>query len=226
MADVSEFNSNNKAQQPQDTSNCMTIDSLASVLDIDKFNKMITNTSTTVNSFLTSYIKSQTPQPPTLQVEMDRYRQTALDEQRKMIEKHEKMMAELNKLFGLYESQLQSAKNTDDLYKMLLAQNINLKKSVESEIHTIEISDRKTYYENEQNGYAGWWARVFNTNYKYLILLLILVVILKRRYNEPKLWGTIIALALYPMLAYYVIDFIIGIYHWVKSKTNWVYLSL
>ena len=226
MADVSEFNSNNKAQQPDDNSNCMTIDSLSSVLDIDTFNKMITNTGNTVNGFLTSYIKSQAPQPPTLQVEMDRYRQTALDEQRKMIEKHEKMIAELNKLFGLYESQLQSAKNTDDLYKMLQAQNLKLKKSVESEIHTIEISDRKTYYENEQNGYAGWWASVFNTTYKYLILLLILFVILKKRYNEPKLWVMIIALALYPMLAYYVIDFIVGIYHWIRSKTKWVYLSL
>lgn len=226
MADVSEFNSNDKTQQSQDNSNCMTIDSLASVLDIDKFNKMITNTSDTVNSFLTSYIKSQSPQPPTLQVEMDRYRQTALDEQRKMIEKHEKMMAELNKLFGLYESQLQSAKNTGDLYKMLQAQNIKLKKSVESEIHTIEISDRKTYYENEQNGYAGWWSSLFEKNYKYLILLLILAVIAKKRYNEPKLWGTIIALALYPMLAYYAIDFIIGIYNWIISKTKLVYLYL
>ena len=226
MADVSEFNSNNKAPQPEDNSNCMTIDSLSSVLDIDTFNKMITNTSNTVNGFLTSYIKSQAPQPPTLQVEMDRYRQTALDEQRKMIEKHEKIIAELNKLFGLYESQLQSAKNTDDLYKMLQAQNLKLKKSVESEIHTIEISDRKTYYENEQNGYAGWWASLFEKNYKYLILLLILFVILKKRYNEPKVWAIIISLALYPMLAYYVIDFITGIYDWLRSKTKWVYLHL
>jgi DNA polymerase II small subunit/DNA polymerase delta subunit B len=226
MANVSEINSNNKTDQTEDDSNCMTIDSLASVLNIDKFNQMITNTSSTVNSFLTSYIKSQTEQTPTLQVEMDRYRQTALDEQRKMIEKHEKMMIELNNIFGLYETQLQSAKNTEDLYKMLHAQNIKLKKIVESEIHTIEISDRKTYYENEQNGYAGWWASLFSKNYKYLILLLILFVILKKRYNEPKLWGTIIALALYPILAYYVIDFIIGIYDWIMSKTKWVYLHL
>ena len=226
MANVSEINSNNKTDQTEDDSNCMTIDSLSSVLDIDTFNKMITNTSNTVNGFLTSYIKSQAPQPPTLQVEMDRYRQTALDEQRKMIEKHEKIIAELNKLFGLYESQLQSAKNTDDLYKMLQAQNLKLKKSVESEIHTIEISDRKTYYENEQNGYAGWWASLFEKNYNYLILLLILFVILKKRYNEPKVWAIIISLALYPMLAYYVIDFITGIYDWLRSKTKWVYLHL
>ena len=39
--------------------NCVTADNLASMINIDKFNQMIDNTSKVANNFLTSYIQSQ-----------------------------------------------------------------------------------------------------------------------------------------------------------------------
>jgi len=208
-------------------SNCVTADNLASMINIDKFNQMIDNTSKVANNFLTSYIQSQNEIPvKTVDLNLERYTQTALNKQREMIERHEKMMNELYKTYGLYETQLQSAKNTEDLYTMLLNQNNKLSKEVEGEIHTIEISDRKTYYENEQNGYAGWWSDFLSNIYKYIIIILILLVFMKRRFREMKLWGIIIALALYPILAYYLIELLLIFYKLIISNTKLTYLRL
>ena len=208
-------------------SNCVTADNLASMINIDKFNQMIDNTSKVANNFLTSYIQSQKEIPvKAVDLNLERYTQTALNKQREMIERHEKMMNELYKTYGLYETQLQSAKNTEDLYTMLLNQNNKLSKEVEGEIHTIEISDRKTYYENEQNGYAGWWSDFLSNIYKYIIIILILLVFMKRRFREMKLWGIIIALALYPILAYYLIELLLIFYKLIISNTKLTYLRL
>jgi len=208
-------------------SNCVTADNLASMINIDKFNQMIDNTSKVANNFLTSYIQSQKEIPvKAVDLNLERYTQTALNKQREMIERHEKMMNELYKTYGLYETQLQSAKNTEDLYTMLLNQNNKLSKEVEGEIHTIEISDRKTYYETEQNGYAGWWSDFLSNIYKYIIIILILLVFMKRRFREMKLWGIIIALALYPILAYYLIELLLIFYKLIISNTKLTYLRL
>ena len=82
----------------RNNSNCVTADNLASMINIDKFNKMIDNTSNVANNFLTSYIQSQNEIPvKTVDLNLERYTQTASNKQREMIEKHEKMMAELYK---------------------------------------------------------------------------------------------------------------------------------
>jgi len=209
------------------TGNCVTADNLASMINVDQFNQMMKNTSNIATGFLNSYIKSQNEiTAPPVDVNLARYEQTALNLKREMIENHNLMIDELNKIHGIYESQLQSEKYTKELYGMLEKQNEKLHKAVENEIHTIEISDRKTYYENEQNGYAGSWSSFLNTLYKYVIIALIIIIIMKNRYKEFKLWGIVLGLALYPTLVYYFIDFLKNIYYSIVSKTNWVYLYL
>ena len=136
------------------------------------------------------------------------------------------MIAELNKIHGLYATQLQSEKYTKELYKMLGIQNDKLHKAVEGEIHTIELSDRKTYYENEESGSAVWWSSFLDALYKYVIIALIIIIILKKRYRELKLWGIVIGLSLYPILAYYLIEFVKYVYYSIASKTKLVYLQL
>jgi hypothetical protein len=101
---------------------------------------------------------------------------------------------------------------------------MKLKQIIENKVHTIEISDRKTYYENEQNGWVSWWVNIFTKYYKYLIIMIILGVVFKQRYRERNLWVLIIALALYPTVANYIIEFIRGVYNWILSDTKWVYL--
>jgi hypothetical protein len=207
--------------------NCVTADNLASMINIDQFNQMMKNTSNVATGFLNSYIESQKQvTTPTVDPNLARYEQTAQNLKREMEEKHEAMIAELNKIYGLYETQLQSEKYTKELYEMLGIQNDKLHKAVDGEIHTIEISDRKTYYENEQNGSANWWSSFLENLYKYGIIALILIILIKKRYREFKLWGIVIALALYPTMLYYFIELLKSIYYFIASKTKWVYLHL
>jgi hypothetical protein len=209
------------------TGNCVTADNLASMINVGQFNQMMKNTQNVATGFLTSYVQSQNQATtPTVDLNLARYEQTALKIKRELIEKHDKMIVELNKIHGQFVTQIQGAKHTKDLYELLGKQNDKLRKAVEGEIHTIEISDRKTYYENEQNGYAGGWSSFFNSLYKYIIIALIIIIIMKKRYRETKLWGIVIGLALYPTIAYYIIEFIKFGYDSLLSKTNWVYLHL
>ena len=207
--------------------NCVTADNLASMINIDQFNQMMENTSNVATEFITSYVQSQNQATtPTVDPNLARYEQTALKVKRDMREKHDSMIDELNKIHGLYETQLQSEKYTKELYEMLGKQNDKLHKAVEGEIHTIELSDRKTYYENEENGSASWWSSFLETSYKYLIIALIVIIILKKRYREMKLWIIVIGLSLYPILAYYFIEFIKYGYYSIASKTKLVYLHM
>lgn len=207
--------------------NCVTADNLASMINIDQFNQMMENTSNVATEFITSYVQSQNQATtPTVDPNLARYEQTALKVKRDMREKHDSMIDELNKIHGLYETQLQSEKYTKELYEMLGKQNDKLHKAVEGEIHTIELSDRKTYYENEENGSASWWSSFLETSYKYLIIALIVIIILKKRYREMKLWIIVTGLSLYPILAYYFIEFIKYGYYSIASKTKLVYLHL
>ena len=212
-------------------SKCITADKLSGMLNINKFNKMMDNTSSKVTSFIDSYIKEQQDIKDNVankqsSLEAERYKQTAMNAKRKLVEKHQQMMTLLNREFNLLENQIQNLENTRDLFKMLKKQNTVLQKTVEKQIHTIEISDRKTYYENEQNSSAGWWSHHFQNKYKYLIILIIIAIILSKRYKELKLWGIVVALALYPVIAFKIVNFLENIWNWIKSNSRLVYLNL
>lgn len=208
-------------------STCLTADDLSKQLNISTFNKMMNNTANKVTEFVNSYIEKQDNIKNKQQeqsLDLNRYKQTALDVRRKMVEKHQELIKQLNREFDILTTQVQSLKNTKELNKMLKKQNDSLKKDVENQVHTIEISDRKTYYENEQNSIAEWWSHHFQTKYKYLILLLILGIVITNRYKEFKLWGIIIALALYPPIAFFVLDIIEKIWRWIRANSRLVYL--
>ena len=234
MSNVSNFDPNYKEQQtipnPPTSSSaneCITADKLGSMIDISKFNKMMSNTSNVATEFLSSYIKEQNEiLPDKSGIDLERYRQTAMKEKRSMVEKHESMMSTLNQLFDYYKNQIINMKSITELHTMLTEQNIKIKKGVEKEIHTIEISDRKTYYENEQNGNVSWWSNIVSRLYKYLIVMIVVAIILKKQYSDYKLWGIVVGLMLYPSFVYLVLDIILWTYNWILSSTKWVYLTL
>jgi hypothetical protein len=232
MSSASDYDPNINEQQnatESDPSKCLQADDLGKHLNIAKFNKMMNNTASKVTDFVDSYIKEQQDIKDKranrgASLDQNRYKQTAMEVRRKMVEKHENHMKVLNREHRLLTSQIQNTEHTKELYEMLTKQNALLKKEVEKQIHIIEISDRKAYYENEQNGTAGWWSHHFQNKYKYLIILLILAIIITKRYTELKLWAIVAALALYPSIAFVVLNFIIGIFKWIRSNSRLVYL--
>ena len=51
-----------------------------------------------------------------------------------------------------------------------------------------------------------------------------MAIIITKRYTELKLWAIVAALALYPTIAFTIVDFIIGIFKWIRSNSRLVYL--
>ena len=149
MSSASDYDPNINEQQnatESDPSKCLQADDLGKHLNIAKFNKMMNNTASKVTTFVDSYIKEQEAIKVKranvgASLDQNRYKQTAMEVRRKMVEKHENNMKMLNREYGLLTSQFQNTEHTKELYKMLTKQNAILKKEVEKQIHIIEISD-------------------------------------------------------------------------------------
>jgi len=210
--------------------NCIDANQLSKMIDIPKFNTMISNTTTVANQFLESYIKEQNDikngnQDRESLLADQRYRKTALDKQRTMTEQHNSNMKILAREQAFLEQQFNSMKHTKDLLSMLTKQNSILEKKVEGEIHTIELSDRKTSYEDEQNIYIGEWTTLIKSIYWLLVLLFISGIILTNRYIDKKMWGIVFLLLIYPYIGNIVFYLIVVIYNWILSNVKSVYIE-
>lgn len=234
-ADVATYDPDYTEQQnattppPPDDGNCLTNADLQKKLNTNDFNKKLHNVITDATGFLNSYIQDQNNiKNKTDDRKTDLYNerlwQTAINKQRSLLDRHKKMIGVLNNEYSTTVQVDKSLQNTVDLFRILTKQNIELKKVIEGEIHSIELSDRKTYYENEQNNWIGWWAHHFKTKYWLLILLLIGGIILTKRTSEMSLWLKVAGLAIYPYIAFFIISIIVGIWFWIWSDTKWVYL--
>lgn len=219
----------NATTPPSDNSSCLTNDDLQKKLNTEDFNKQLSNVISDATGFLNSYIKDQNDiknKTAEKQSALDNQRlwQTALNKKRSLLDRHTKIMQQLDKEYNTTIQIDKSLTNTQQLFKMLSKQNLELKKVIEGEIHSIELSDRKTYYENEENNWVGWWAHHFKTKYWLLIFFLIMGIILTKRYNEKHLWIKLVGLAIYPYIAFLLISIISGIWNWIWSNTKLVYL--
>tara|TARA_B110000858_G_scaffold107024_1_gene122388 strand:- start:626 stop:1354 length:729 start_codon:yes stop_codon:yes gene_type:complete len=235
-ANVAKYDPEYKEQQnattkpeSSDNSKCLTNEDLQKKLNTKDFNKQLSNVISDATGFLNSYIQDQNDIKNNVaekQSALNKQRlwQTALNKKRSLLDRHTKLMKMLDKEYNTTVQVEQSLTNTQELFKMLTKQNIELKKVIEGEIHSIELSDRKTYYENEQNSWIGWWAHHFKTKYWLLIFLLIMGIILTKRFKETHLWMKVAGLAIYPYIAFLLVSLIFGIWDWIWSDTKWVYL--
>jgi len=213
----------NLKKPPANQGGCMTPDDLNKYLDIDKFNDMMADATQQATDFLSNFQKEQAAVPRVRSDE--RYKITAMNKLRELRDEHNNLMNRLRREETYYNSSIEGAENTKSLFKMIKKQNLELKKIIEKLIHNIEISDRKTYYENEQNDWAGWWAKHFLTKYWLLIFLMIIGIIFTKQYTDVKKWAVIIGLAIYPLVAFFILKIIYKFWDWVKSQTTWVYLN-
>ena len=213
----------NLKKPPNNEGGCMTPDDLNNYLDIDKFNDMMADTTKKATYFLANFQKEQAAIPV---VESDeRYRITAMNKLRELRDEHNNLMNRLRREERYYNASIEGAENTKSLYRMIEKQNKELKLMIEKLVHNIEISDRKTYYENEQNDWVGWWGHHLKTKYWLLIFLMIVGLIITKQFTDIKKWGMIIGLAIYPLIAFFILKIIYHFWDWIKSQTTWVYLS-
>jgi len=214
----------NLSNPPDNNDGCLKPDDLQSYLDIDQFNAMMSNVTNTANDFLTNFMTDQQKAAPVVD-EDTRYRATALAKLRELTNQHNNIIEKLKKDYKYYIASIEGFENTKQLFKMIELENKKLKKLIEEQIHIIELSDRKTYYENEQNDWAGWWSNQLKTKYWYLIFLLIMGIILGKKTANIKNWIFVALLTIYPIFIFFIIKMILFLWKWFKTSTTWVYLE-
>jgi hypothetical protein len=210
--------------------NCIDATQLSKMIDIPKFNKMISNTTNVASNFLDSYIQKQDGNKKILddrnaKMLEERYKKTAMDKKRSMTEKHQSVMDILNREHEFLQQQFNSMENTSDLVTMLSNQNKKIKNSVESEVHTIELSDRKTYYEDSRNIYLGWWSNLLTHIYWLIIIVYACGIIFTRRYTEKRQWFIVFILMVYPRIANFLFYLVASVYHWIINNMQSIYIA-
>lgn len=210
--------------------NCIDATQLSKMIDIPKFNKMINNTTDVTTKFLKTYTEEQNNNKKKLEdrnskILEERYRKTAMDKKRNMTEKHQSVMDILNREHLFLQQQVNSMQNTTDLVNVLSKQNSYMKKNVETEIHTIELSDRKTYYEDARNIYLGWWSNLLTHIYWLIIIVYTCGIIFTRRYTEKRQWLIVFMLIIYPRIANFLFYLVASVYHWVINNLKSVYIA-
>lgn len=153
-----------------------------------------------------------------------RYKKRASDLKRKMFEKsNEKNEIIKNKEIS-YVQKTDYLKNMLSLLEKYKKENAVMKGRFQDQINTIEINDRKTYYEEDQNGYAAWWSKHFSKKYYIMVILFILAFIFKQFYKEAKYWIITLLLIAYPFFAKKILYFFYMIYKFFYNSFKDVYL--
>jgi hypothetical protein len=155
----------------------------------------------------------------------ERYKKTATDKKRTMTEKHQSIMDILNREHLFLQQQFNGMQNTTDLVTVLSTQNGKMKKTVENEIHTIELSDRKTYYEDTRNVYLGSWSNILTHIYWLIIIVYTCGIIFTRRYAEKRQWLIVFMLIVYPRIANFLFYLVASVYHWAINNLKSIYIA-
>jgi hypothetical protein len=208
---------------------CIDATQLSKMIDIPKFNKMISNTTDVATNFLNTYTEQQNGNKKILEyrnakILEERYRKTAMDKKRTMTEKHQSIIDALNREHLFLQQQFNSMKNTTELVSVLSSQNDKMKKNVDNEVHTIELSNRKTYYEDARNIYLGWWSNILTHIYWLIIIVYTCGIIFTRRYTEKRQWLIVVMLILYPRIANFLFYLVASVYHWVINNLKSIYI--
>ena len=227
MSTAKDFDPNMPSQidltnPPANNDGCMKPEDLQNYLNIDQFNDMMDKVSQQATTFLANFQAEQKEIKPPVD---DRYRIAALKKLRELTDQHKNLMNRLRREERYFNASIEGSENTKSLFRMIKKQNIELKALIKKIVNDIELSDRKTYYENEQNNWAEWWAHHFMTKYWLLIFLMIVGIIITKQFTNMKKWVMIIALAIYPLIAFFILKIIFKFWNWLKTQSTWVYLS-
>ena len=155
---------------------------------------------------------------------LERYKKQASKLKREMMEKSNEKIEEIKNKEISYIQKTDYLNNMFTLLKKIKKENAIMKSNFRDQINSIEINDRKTYYEEQQNGYASWWSKHLANKYFIMIILFIIAFVYKQYYKEPKYWFLTVLLFIFPFLAKNLLYFIYMIYQFFYKSFKNVYL--
>jgi len=155
---------------------------------------------------------------------LDRYKTQASNLKRKMTDKANGEMANIKKTKQIYLQKIEYLNNMTILLNKLNKENAAMKSKFQDQINTIEINDRKTYYEENQNDYTEWFSKHFEKKYWIMVILFIIAFVYKQLYKESKYWIITVVLIFFPYIIKKVITLFYAIYLAIYSQFKNVYL--
>ena len=112
----------------------------------------------------------------------------------------EKVVTESTKLSDLYETLYTNYDYLEDLYENYDTVNTDLKTDINNATGDVVTSDRKTYYETQNNSYLKNWYIVYK--FIYIVIIIIFIIFLfvrKSEYSFISKFLILIFIILYPI---------------------------
>jgi hypothetical protein len=202
--------------------NCPSYEELTKNLDLDKLNSLISNVTSEATSFLTEFKK--TDDVNCNEIKRNRFYKTAMKIKREMLDKHNEGIKELNGLSSVYFTQLKNKYYLLDYYENLKKSNRQLVKENRDELNDIELSDRRTYYELEENNSLKMWQKNIFYLYIFSLLLFIVAIFYNNQYKNMQMWMMFVFLLIYPHVIFFILKMFLSLIKIIKNKFKNVYL--
>ena len=155
---------------------------------------------------------------------LGRYKTQASNLRKKMADKANKEMTNIKKTKIIYNEKVNYLNNMNVLLNKLNKENAYMKAKFQGQINTIEINDRKTYYEEKQNNYTEWFSKHFEKKYWIMIILFIIAFVYKQLYKDTKYWIITVVIIFFPYIIKKCISLLYAIYLAIYSQFKNVYL--
>ena len=201
---------------------CPSYETLSKNLDLDKLNSLISNVTSETNSFLKDFKKKDDVNR--YELKRNRFFRTAMKIKREMLDKHTESMKELDGLSSVYFTQLKNKYYLLDYYENLKKTNRRLVKQNRDELNDIELSDRRTYYELEENNSLKMWQKIILYLYIFSLIIFIIAIIYNKQYKNKKSWMMFVFLLIYPHVIFFVLKIFLSLMKIIKNKFKNVYL--
>ena len=122
-----------------------------------------------------------------------------------------KVVTESTKLSDLYETLYTNYDYLEDLYDNYVSINVELKKDINQATGDVVTSDRKTYYETQNNNYLKNWYIVYK--FIYIVIIIIFIIFLFVRKSEYSLISRILILIFFILYPIYITQSVFWIWN-------------
>ena len=143
----------------------------------------------------------------------DRYSKTAEELKKKSIQKHKKLMEEIDTYISDYKAEMIYSKRMKELLKVRIKENKILRREIEDDIAVIQTNDRRVTYEDKEVDSAGTVRKSLRFLYYFMLVLWILLgdFFPKARYASLKTWGLMAIYIAFPFALNKIIELIYSI---------------
>ena len=176
--------------------------------------KNLTDGPTTVALAEKNYYEFTKGEPYYENMLLERYEKNAEMLKKKSITKHKDFVKELKSLLAEYKGEAVYASRMQELLKIRLKENKKFKKDIDDYKAQIETSDRKTWYEIQQNDDIKWSNTIIRFMYYALLIIYIIFgsFLTRKEYMNWKVWVIIGLYILFPFIVYWLTVQIFNIY--------------